>query len=63
MAPMIQNLVQKEPMAPDIQSNSPQAHQISDKKRPKWSSKEDALIIKLQQQGMVWGDISKKLPR
>ncbi|OJD09460.1 hypothetical protein ACJ73_10297 [Blastomyces percursus] len=49
-------------MAPDVQSDSPQARQISDKKRPKWSSKEDALIIELRQRGMAWGDISKELP-
>ncbi|OJD21368.1 hypothetical protein ACJ73_07292 [Blastomyces percursus] len=49
-------------MAPDVQSDSPQARQISDKKWSKWSSEEDALIIELRQRGMAWGDISKELP-
>ncbi|QSS65998.1 hypothetical protein I7I51_06849, partial [Histoplasma capsulatum] len=49
-------------MAPDVQSDSPQARQISDKKRPKWSPEEDVLIIELRQRGMAWGDISKELP-
>ncbi|EDN03760.1 predicted protein [Histoplasma mississippiense (nom. inval.)] len=62
MAPTIQNLAQNEPMAPDVQSDSPQARQISDKKRPKWSPEEDVLIIELRQRGMAWGDISKELP-
>ncbi|EDN06282.1 predicted protein [Histoplasma mississippiense (nom. inval.)] len=67
MAPTIQNLAQNKPIAPkprapDVQSDSPQARQISDKKRPKWSPEEDVLIIELRQRGMAWGDISKELP-
>ncbi|EQL32399.1 hypothetical protein BDFG_05409 [Blastomyces dermatitidis ATCC 26199] len=62
MAPTIQNLAQNEPMAPDAQSDSLEARQISDKKWSKWSSEEDALIIELRQRGMAWGDISKELP-
>ncbi|QSS62358.1 hypothetical protein I7I51_04536 [Histoplasma capsulatum] len=67
MAPTIQNLAQNKPIAPkprapDVQSDSTQARQISDKKRPKWSSEEDVLIIELRQRGMAWGDISKELP-
>ncbi|OJD20522.1 hypothetical protein ACJ73_08146, partial [Blastomyces percursus] len=49
-------------MAPDVQSDSPQARQISDKKRSKWSSEEDILIIELRRRGMAWGDISKEFP-
>ncbi|QSS59409.1 hypothetical protein I7I51_08844 [Histoplasma capsulatum] len=62
MAPTIQNLAQNEPMVPDVQSDSSQARQISDKKGSKWSSEEDVLIIELRQRGMAWGDISKELP-
>ncbi|OJD10480.1 hypothetical protein ACJ73_09778, partial [Blastomyces percursus] len=62
MTPTIQNLAQNEPMAPDVQSDSPQAPQTPDKKRPKWSSEEDAQIIKLRRSRITWVDISKKIP-
>ncbi|KAL2377210.1 hypothetical protein RJZ90_006930 [Blastomyces dermatitidis] len=53
-------------MAPDAQSDSLEARQISDKKWSKWSSEEDALIIELRQRGMafkseMWAKIAEEM--